>query len=119
MLQTPTFSSVRSTLPASTSFQVQHGAHGYDDVHGTGAQVDQDDMLHPDYLIASHEKFRSASPHSAEAAALKLELQVINITVPKYVFIDLCRPAALAATIHESGAAGAASHSTANSSHVP
>jgi hypothetical protein len=74
--QTPTFASLRSSPPAAASLPSQFVQHELQARH-SAAHQHFDDMLHSSYIQESHEAHRPASPvmSSAEAAALKMELQ--------------------------------------------
>jgi len=77
---TSTFSSVRSSPSASSSFQNQQPAH-QQHARSAGMQQELDDILQNDYMHMSHEHRHPASPpalSAAEAAALQLQLQASN-----------------------------------------
>jgi hypothetical protein len=84
-LQTSTFASVRSLPSAPASFRSQLAPQQQQlqqqqlQRRDSGGEQHFDDMLQTEYMQASREQYRPASPadiSNAEAAALKLELQV-------------------------------------------
>ena len=79
-LQTSTFASVRSLPSAPASFRSQLAPQPQQlQRRDSGGEQHFDDMLQTEYMQASREQYRPASPadmSKAEAAALKLELQV-------------------------------------------
>jgi hypothetical protein len=77
-LQASTFASVRSLPSAPASFRSQFAPQQLQG-RDSGGEQHFDDMLQTEYMQDSREQYRPASPADmakAEAAALKLELQV-------------------------------------------
>lgn len=128
-LQTPTFSSVRSTLSASLPFQSQLMMHQFEARNSGEQQHRLDNVLHATDLQVHehrqelHEQRRpspSAALSSAEAAALKLELQARDNTSPnpRIACFDVCGLTGRAATNCQCCPAAAAGQVAAGPSSV-
>ncbi len=114
MLETPTFSTIRSSpsarLPPRSQTMMQH-------LQACSSGVQQhaldDDMAHIDNMQAFHEQFRPGSPaalSSAESASLKLQLEASDRASPVSLiafFDSWCLIAPAAANCHCCAAATA------------